>query len=231
MTTPMREEHHARYWSGVFKTFADVPHVRDDPRWLETLDDLADELRQGLAPSTGDRASLPLLVGALGRAGHIVDFGGGLGVDYLSLRRACPTIPVTYTVVDLPVVCVRGRAVIPDPGVRFVDTIPDARADILYANSVLQYCEDWRETLGTLCRRLRPRHALFVRLAAGEESYITMQRNGSGATLPMWILPRGAVVETMAHYGFRTVVAQETAPGPRGGAFWTMLFNQDGGTP
>src|SRR6267143_968868 len=123
----------------------------------------------GIAPRAAhDRALLGVL-GALvcrerGRV-RVLDFGGGLGLDYLhlvaSLGAACA---VDYHIVETPEICREAGGLYPgDAAVRFHTALPAdlAEVDVATINTALQYVDDWAALLRALCA-YRPRYVLLV---------------------------------------------------------------------
>jgi putative methyltransferase (TIGR04325 family) len=74
----------------------------------------------------------------------VLDWGGGLGHYYLLGKALIPHLEFDYHCMDLPLMCQRGRTLL--PGVRFHET-PEScsgrRYDLVLSSSSLQYSEDW----------------------------------------------------------------------------------------
>jgi putative methyltransferase (TIGR04325 family) len=89
--------------------------------------------------------TLPLMAGQL-RARSIVDYGGGSGWAFESIKKSCPGLGLkNYIVLELPDV-VEAYAVLPPKDSRlsyksFHDIGSMTSADLLYANASLHYAE------------------------------------------------------------------------------------------
>jgi putative methyltransferase (TIGR04325 family) len=114
---------------------------------------------------------------------RVVDFGGGPGVTYrlYSMRATLPG-RVSWTVVDLPAIMERGRAVAAEGalvGLSFAETLAEAGpCDILLSAGALQYME--HSIPGLLAEMtMKPRHIILnkVPLTSGA-AYWSLQNQG-----------------------------------------------------
>ena len=82
---------------------------------------------------------------------RVLDYGGGFGAHAVALSRLVPELAVQYTVAELPIFCRAAREI--NPTVRFVEGLAVAGSGyhLVYASSSIQYTENWRELLGSLC--------------------------------------------------------------------------------
>lgn len=82
----------------------------------------------------------------------VLDFGGGLGGYYLLGRKVLPEVDLSYTVIELPHVCIAGRKLLPE--VNFVDTEiwHNMTYDFVFSSSAIHYTKDWRSTMKLLIR-------------------------------------------------------------------------------
>ena len=206
-------------WDGVYSSFAEVP--RSGPAfegriWLDKIVRSTEEIRSlarddhtKLEIVSGEYAVLPLLASAVaGPDGllSVLDFGGGLGRDYLGLLAAAPSLRLEYNVVEVSPLCERGRELHhDDAAIRFHPSPPhlERRPDIINLHGSLQFVEAWREVLRTLVA-YQPRHFLFVHLPAGDmPTFASAQRNVEGSFIPCWFFALPDILEEMRAGGYR----------------------------
>jgi putative methyltransferase (TIGR04325 family) len=198
-------------WRGVYQTRADVPAHRDVYDG-ELVDDLVAHARAASDvhdPIALWHESLVLAAGVIAapkRSISIVDFGGGAGSAFSQLVASLPAgIAVRYVVVETPQVCDAGRRLFHgDDRIAFATQLPaDAAPDLVYANGVLQYLDDYADALGRLAALGAP-NILLARLYAWDgPRFATAQVNLPGRTFASWFLNIGEVKEIAARYGYR----------------------------
>ncbi len=206
-------------WEGVYKHFRDVPIAGEGlegDTWInitraETEVVLTGIRNCGSIPMRveGYRSLLPLLASVVckhSRGIRILDFGGGLGIDYVYLtgcQRACQTID--YYVIESKKMCKEGNRLFQhDHRIHFRSSLPTdlSDIDIIHMDSVLQYIEDYAALLHALCA-YRPKYFLFVRLWAGHvPTYATAQKNMPGMTIAHWFINVNEVIEIMSANGY-----------------------------
>ncbi|MFN8625568.1 MAG: methyltransferase, TIGR04325 family [Candidatus Binatia bacterium] len=203
-------------WQGIYSHLRDVPTHNsdyDDPQevqkhvaWTRAA---LNEFHSGRQPHLWHEplgiiaASLAAETGLV----RILDFGGGVGSGFVHLLATLPNRSlVEYHNVDLPHMCEAGRNLFKlDDRIAFYTHIPAVRSrcDIVYANSVLQYVEDYKGLLHDLAS-LNARYILLARLAAGSfPTYATKQLNLRGKVLPYWFLNFDELVSILARAGYR----------------------------
>lgn len=179
-------------WEGVYATFAEAAAehtVFEDAVWVDKNVTYAE---QAIARSTGGAIppvavttdhALPFLAAATARPGQplrILDFGGGMGTSYVSLRAMLPKeLPVEFVVVENATLSGKGNALFADdPAVRFRADIPapPARFDIVHFGSSIHYVDDWKGVLAAVAA-LQPEYIVFAELtAADNRSFVTAQQ-------------------------------------------------------
>ena len=160
----------------------------------------------------GARQPLPLLIGLLQQNSppiRILDFGGGLGTDYLVLRSNLKQDHnLEYHVVDHPAFCKIGDELFhDDTHITFSETLPSAPTppDVVYMNSVLQYIDDFPATLRELCV-LRAKFILLVRHAMGQQdTFASGQVNVPGSLIPYWLFNRRELISLLATEGYDVI--------------------------
>jgi putative methyltransferase (TIGR04325 family) len=136
---------------------------------------------------------LPLTVAMMLRGKkqlNILDFGGGLGIGYMTLAESIPAElnRIVYKIVEVSEVCRSGMDLHSAGGVMYVSDLPtDAQFDLIHASSSIQYIENWQELL-TKFAALRPEYILLSDVFAGSiRTYVTLQ-NYYESKIPHWFL-------------------------------------------
>lgn len=120
----------------------------------------------------------------------ILDFGGGAGVHYFTLKRNFPMLKLNWIVVETPEM-VRQAKSLENLELKFVDSIENAvilfnNFDLILANSSLQYCSEPLIQLRKLTN-IHASHIFIVRTIMNDnvpESTIQrsfLSKNGPGA--------------------------------------------------
>ena len=179
-------------WEGVYSSFAEAAAVGAGFNGETWLDRSFSQAQQELANfgSANDVASdsgsnrsthLPELlesISAKDRSIHVLDFGGGMALTYLTAKRLTSAIQ-RYTIVDLPSLCNRARPLFRD--FQDLEFGSDLRAyagaspDVLYSNSAIQYVEDWSALIEDFAR-IAPTYILLDEAYVGSfEGFVTCQ--------------------------------------------------------
>ena len=98
----------------------------------------------------------------------ILDFGGGLGIGYMTLAESIPVDlkRIEYNIVEVPEVCRSGMG-LHAVGVMYTSDLPTAaKFDLIHAASSFQYIEHWQDLLAKFAA-LRPEHILLSDVFAG----------------------------------------------------------------
>jgi len=178
-------------WEGVFTSFEEAGGDHDaftTERWLAKQTDKViaqhHQLEHGMLGTCKDYP-LPLVV-AMTLASQptvsILDFGGGMGSQYLDLlakvRHARER--VTYVVVEgeATLSCVPPEIQKGYPTLSFRPTLDglDTPFDIVHIGSTLQYIEKWQDLLTRLIQTHHPRYCVLSDLLAGDiPTFVTHQ--------------------------------------------------------
>lgn len=205
-------------WEGVYPTLGDAARDAVGPgfsgetyqrRSLDVTRESIAALKRGAPiPAFHKQRSTLLPVAAAmllrpDRALRIVDFGGGLGIGYLTLAEALGSdAAVDYTIVEVPAVCATGRSLYPGGEVTYTDTLPAGPFDLVHSASALQYVEDWRGLLAGLCG-YGASHILLSDVFAGPvATYATLQTYYE-SRIPHWMLDLDEVLRVLADGGYR----------------------------
>ena len=136
--------------------------------------------------------SLPLLAAMLRKnqkgSQRIIDFGGGLGFSYLSFIQSCVQAKnYEYHIIESTEVCKEGEKLF--SGYQSLFFHPDIlglafeKADIIYANSVLQYIADWKTLIAELLG-FKPKVFLMDDVPAGDIPTFATAQNYYESKLP-----------------------------------------------
>lgn len=135
----------------------------------------------------------------------ILDFGGGLGIGYMTLSESIPNDfnRTKYTIVEDPAVCDVGRDLISGQGVKYLPILPSSGDfDLIHAASSLQYIENWRDLIEKFAS-LNPKYILLSDVFAGDiNSFVTLQ-NYYGSRIPHWFLNLKELLDTFYKRGYR----------------------------
>ena len=154
------------------------------------------------------RSSLlpPITLLAMNDRVRVLDFGGGLGIGYMTLLESLPEAAnkLSYTIVEVPEVCKVGEQLHGKwGGVSYVPSIPLSTSfDIVHAASSLQYIENWREWISAITM-LEPKYILLSDVFAGAITpYVTLQ-NYYDSRIPHWFLSLQELVHSFEIHGYQ----------------------------
>lgn len=124
---------------------------------------------------------LPILITLLitnSKKIKILDFGGGLGISYLSLIEKIPGIKnkIDYTIIEIPTIVMEGKKIFKNK-IKFIDKIPmKKKYDVVFSSSAIQYINNWKQTILKLIN-LQPKYLLFSDVFAGKiNTFATLQK-------------------------------------------------------
>jgi putative methyltransferase (TIGR04325 family) len=209
-------QHQGWIWHGVYENYRDVPVSGpgfDSETWVhDVYADAVASLRSEAFVGAGDLALLPFLSALVSYDQDqlaILDFGGGMGIEYLHVVRSLPQgRPLQYYVVEKQSICeAASKLFAGDSRIHFCDSLPESlqHVDIVHTRSSLQYIEDYRGLISRLAE-YRPRFFLFVDLIAGRNpTYATAQQNVRGSVIACWFFNVGEILDLMTGLGYRLV--------------------------
>jgi len=153
---------------------------------------------------------LPLVVAMMLRDKpqvKILDFGGGLGIGYMTLAESIPADlhRIEYTIVEVPEVCQSGMDFHAGlgGGVIYTSDLPIfANFHLIHAASSFQYVELWQDLVAKFSA-LTPEYILLSDVFAGSiKPYVTLQ-NYYESKIPHWFLNLNELLGAFEHYGYR----------------------------
>ena len=210
------KQYQKHIWEGIYQNYRDVPSSGegfDSEIWVNATYAYTEAfLRKQSLESSGDYALLPFLASMVKNdQGHlsILDFGGGMGIEYIHLTRSLPKDrALRYFVVEGQRVCEAGSKLFAgDSHIQFCASLPKdlPQVDIIYIRSALQYIEDYGGLLSQLVE-YQPKYFLFVDLVAGRNpTYATAQKNVRGTIIPYWFINVKEILALMSGLGYKLI--------------------------
>lgn len=188
-------------WEGIYKTFKEAPTVGpgfSGNTWKErSLANIENILKLSKEKKTIPefvvyRESLlaPLLATLTSKSKtlKIIDLGGNLGQEFLSIIGSTKIKNMQYTVIEKEEMCKVGNKLFKkDKRIQFIPNLPASkeRVDIIHIGSTLQYIENWKSLFKELVE-FEPSYIVFTDLQAGDiPTYVTIQ-NYYNSKMPVW---------------------------------------------
>jgi putative methyltransferase (TIGR04325 family) len=215
-------------WDGIYAHYRDVPisgEGFDDPRWRQMtlratrrVIEAYERNGSGAGDMDADHALLNLIAALVARkkgSVSILDFGGGLGVAYVHLKNRLKDLKdLNYCITEGQAVCQYGAELYNgDSRIKFDVRLPDAshEFDIIYISTALQYVEDYRGLLSSLCA-YKADYFLMSNLSAGSfPTYATAQKNLPYTVLAYWFVNRQEIVAAMAEHGYDLIYSRSVS--------------------
>lgn len=214
----MEKPRHTYIWEGIYSSFDEVISSRNphnDAVWAKMLlDSLSVAINcltnnQPISVINLDEKNLlPFLVSIISNQREkpvsILDFGGGIGVDFLYTTQCLGEEKINkYVIVETENVCQLGAKIYENnPRVEFCTTVPHAIVDIVYFDSALQYVDNYQDLLLQLAE-CQPEYFLFLRTPAGNiPTYVSAQMNVSDSIIPYRFLNMGEFSNFMSASGY-----------------------------
>ena len=201
-------------WEGVYTSFEEVPRTGrgfNQNRWVEAVlqktlsvkedhENISSAIPQFPCYS---ESLLPLLVTVV-KTERILDFGGGLGIDYLrTINSQANGETYYYHIVENEVMCRHGNRLFDrDRNIFFHLSIPtDCKFDIIYSSSSVQYVEDWKGII-TQFSSVSTQYLLLTDLPAGDVPTFATAQNYYDSKIPSWFFNLSEFIEHTVSQGF-----------------------------
>jgi putative methyltransferase (TIGR04325 family) len=139
---------------------------------------------------------------------RILDFGGGLGIGYMTLSESIShrSGAIEYTIVEIPEVCETGRGLFAGGRVTFLDSLPsEGEFDLVHSASALQYIEDWPQVLDSLSDYGAEYILLSDVFAGSIPTFVTLQ-NYYGSRIRHWFLNLDELLKVISSLGYQLVM-------------------------
>lgn len=209
-------------WDGVYPTMADAAQVATGlgfsgdtyrTRAIDATRECIDALANGrpIPAFHKQRSTVLPAVAAMQLSSspslRVLDFGGGLGIGYLTLAESLGSAvkSVDYTIVEVPAVCDTGRGLFPNGEIGFADTLPDGTFDLVHSASALQYIDDWEGILTLLCS-YQASHILLSDVFAGAQPTFATLQTYYESRIPHWFLNLDDMVCVLSAAGYRLIM-------------------------
>lgn len=157
--------------------------------------------------------ALPFLVGLTaerhGGRVTVLDFGGGLGLEYAHVVSNLPDeVEITYHVVEQEWACRAGRSLWEhDRRILFHESLPDvAGVSIVNANGALQYVEDYQGVLTAFCRYQADYVLIAKTISTDAPSFATVQVNTPGTFVPCWMFNLAEIIDILKRGGYSLLI-------------------------
>jgi len=205
-------------WEGIYSTFNDAPvddEVFYSDKWLSKQVQNITDIMGGnqLASITKNYPLTPVVAMILQQQEYIkiLDYGGGLGKEYLSLINSIKTFSqIECTIVETSAIVKQGIIIFEnDNNITFLDGFPDknTRFDLVHAGSSLQYVDNWKEFLEELVSS-KPKYLLLSDILAGDiPSFVTVQLY-YGKNIRVRFLNKDELFAWLNHLGY-TIILEE----------------------
>ena len=133
----------------------------------------------------------------------ILDFGGGLGIGYMTLKESVVNAKekIDYTILELPQICKQGKDLHVEE-ISFVENFANLKEfDLIHSSSAIQYIEDWESLITRFCS-LNPRFILLSDVFAGNfKTFVTLQ-NYYTNKIPHWFFNYEEFIESFNKNGY-----------------------------
>jgi putative methyltransferase (TIGR04325 family) len=216
----MTKEFHI--WEGIYTSFQEAAPYSTGPgfkgdvyrtRYLNVAHECLAALKMNKPiPSYHKQRStlLPIIVAMMLESKDklkILDFGGGLGIGYMTIVESIPqyTERIHYEIVEVPEICEVGRELFLG-GVTYSDLLPSkSEFDLVHSASALQYIEDWPQVL-KLLSGYNAQYILLSDVFAGSiPTFLTLQ-NYYGSRIRHWFLNFEELFLTISSLGYGIVL-------------------------
>jgi len=136
----------------------------------------------------------------------ILDYGGGLGIGYMTLIESITNLEnkVDYTVIELPKTVHQLKQI--NKQINAIETIPISKKyDIVHSASAIQYIDDWKGLLVNLFTT-KPEFILLSDVFAGSiPTFVTLQ-NYYGNKIKSWFFNLEEFVLFFSEHGYKLIM-------------------------
>lgn len=209
-------------WEGVYSSFDETSTVATgagfegdvyNQRAYTAAKECLDALNNGkpIPPFHKQRSNVlpPVAALMLGKSTplHILDFGGGLGIGYMTLTESIPKCAETikYSIVEFSEICAQGRGLHAD-NIEFLEALPENKKfELVHSASALQYIEDWKGLLRKFTT-YEPEYILLSDVFAGSiPTFVTLQ-NYYSSKIKHWFFNLDEFVSYCSEIGYELIM-------------------------
>ena len=211
-----------KIWDGIYSSKDEIILKKNDWNWfsnwqyneickiIEKHNANPDDFFGGR--SLRERSLFPLIISLVGQNKStikILDIGGGVGIDYLTILNYCKiSAKIQYFIVDIPEVGKKVETIFKNfPDITYLNwesySENCANLDVILFNSSVQYFDDYKEKILDITK-LDAEYIVFIRLAAGHfNSYLTKQVNIPGVETPYWFINIEELRTLLSNSGYK----------------------------
>jgi len=139
---------------------------------------------------------------------RILDFGGGLGIGYMTLMESIPIQKsnIDYTIVEVPEVCELLKKIYKNGEVSYLSKLPsEGSFDLVHSASALQYIEPWKEFLIKITY-FKPKYILLSDVFAGNvPTFVTIQ-NYYDSKMKHWFFNLDEYLTVLRELGYQLIM-------------------------
>lgn len=204
-------------WEGVYDRFPPVPFgaTFSQSRWTDGQQNLVEGVATGREKRAGGMLLREILAGWMAAQDgevKVLDFGGGLGIEYLMLASSImPLHRLTFDVVESIGICRIGRKLFRQtPNIHFRTRlpVPPATYQVFHAANSLHYVGNWQHFVGNIAK-LRPSVIVLAGVTAGSIPTFATVQNYYGAKIPVWFWNENDLATEFAKHGFQLIMKTE----------------------
>jgi putative methyltransferase (TIGR04325 family) len=215
-------------WDGIYDSFPLVNQTEEafsQKRWIQRQCTEATDIYSNKDLSINQTILGKIVTGYTAKncqQTRIVDFGGGLALEYLKmLSYGYQVKELDYYVIETEAVCNVGKTYYSEKEfpnflgsreqIHFKSRLEelDIEYDIFHCDSSFQYIEDWRGELAKVCSKSPPLILLCGMLTGDIPTFATVQ-NYYGHQLPVWFINKQEIVNFLCKKDYK-LVFQENA--------------------
>jgi putative methyltransferase (TIGR04325 family) len=138
----------------------------------------------------------------------ILDFGGGLGIGYMTLIESIPFKKefIDYTIVEVQEICELSKKLYTSGEVSYISKLPsEGSFDLIHSASALQYIESWKEILKKFAD-FNPKYILLSDVFAGNiPTFVTLQ-NYYDSKIKHWFFNLDEYLEALRDLGYQLIM-------------------------
>ena len=139
---------------------------------------------------------------------RILDFGGGLGIGYMTIIESISHYKdnIEYTVVEVPEVCEVSKKIFIGGEVSYLSQLPsECSFDLIHSASALQYIEPWKEILKKITD-FNPQYILLSDVFAGNiPTFVTLQ-NYYDSKIKHWFFNLDEYLSEFRELGYKLIM-------------------------
>lgn len=177
-------------WENIYTSFEEIKNRNDgfnSKQWIQSCEQKLLSALENKAYKNMQNGLIEVVIAMQNKQNiNCLDFGGGVGLAYLSLINSIVnTKNIFYTVVDNAKSCeIANKYLHQYKNLTFSDTLPNEKSyDIVYSSSAMQYIDDWQSVIKKLVS-YNPEYLVFNDFAGGDNVAFVTHQNYYDSKLP-----------------------------------------------